>query len=617
MFKKALTKKGIIICIALAVILCAAAVILFFGREPKRGDLYLKAQLHVRNGITEINFYNIDDSYYLFLPSFADINTATFKTADGYSVKIGDKTYLDGDSLSGLSGDTMLVMYDETEISSSPFYIMKAENTGSIHINTQSGNMSYVHENKEHKEAADMLYVTATGEVKYNGDLEYIKGRGNYSFSASNKKPYNLKLLESTDMLGTGKSKRWALVANYFDQSGIRNKLVYDFGNEAKMAFSPDCDIVDVYLNGGYAGSYLLTERVGVGEGRVDIFNLEEATEGLNKIPMDTVQKVTKEDCQYYDIATNPSDITGGYILELEFTKRYEDESSWFLTDREMPVVISSPEFVSKEQMEYIKTLFQEFEDAVYAQDGKNPKTGKSWQEYIDVDSWAEKYIIDEIFTNQDTEWSSQYLYLNKGEAKFYSGIVWDYDFSIGNGDSCLKNPKTLVATWRGKSFDSFSHILPKLLEKQEFQQKIRQMYSEKMRPILTRCIEKIDEYEKRYEASRRMNEIRWYNGEKLSQTEIAYLKEYLISHKDFLDSLWIDGEDYAFVYFATSIPHNTAYLYAVKKGEKLGEAPLHVTVEGDEFLGWFIEETGEKYSPDMVIKKDIRIIGKWKSQEE
>ncbi len=620
MLKEGLKHNLKLICIIFATVALISAgvfVALQFSKEDAREELNIKVHFLMANSMTQIDFYKNEDGYYLFLPSFADLSSATVKLNDGYTVKIGDKIYSDGDNLEGISGDTLMVMYDETEISSNHFYILKAENTGSIHINTKSGSMDYVHKNKENKEAADMLYLTANGEIKYNGALEYIKGRGNMSFNTPKKKPYNIKLLEATDMLGMGKSKKWALISNYFDQSGLRNKLVYDFGKAAGLAFSPDCDLVDVYLNGQYAGAYLLTERVGVGEGRVEIFDLEKATEGINKVPMSSVNAITEENCKYYDIGSNPSDITGGYILELEFTNRYQTESSWFITDRGLAVVIASPEFVSKEQMEYVRTLFQEFEDAVYEENGINPQTGKSWNEYIDVNSWAEKYLIDEIFTNQDTEWSSQYLYLNKGEPKFYSGIVWDYDFSIGNGDSCLKNPETLVATWRGEAFDNFSHVLPKLLEKEEFQTKVKQIYAEKMQPLLAEYIEKIDEYEKRYEASFRMNEIRWNNGQTVAKTDTLYMKEYLVSHIGFLDSLWIEGKDYAFVCFATSIPQNTAYLYAVEKGEVLGDAPIHVTVEGDEFLGWFIEETGEKYSSDMIITEDIRIIGKWKSQEE
>ena len=31
-----------------------------------------------------------------------------------------------------------------------------------------------------------------------------------------------------------------------------------------------------------------------------------------------------------------------------------------------------------------------------------DPETGKSWQELIDIDSWARKYLIDEVFGNLD-----------------------------------------------------------------------------------------------------------------------------------------------------------------------------------------------------------------------
>ena len=55
--------------------------------------------------------------------------------------------------------------------------------------------------------------------------LDYIRGRGNSTWQAD-KKPYKLKLDKSQDLLGMGKNKHWALLANRFDQSLLRNRLV-------------------------------------------------------------------------------------------------------------------------------------------------------------------------------------------------------------------------------------------------------------------------------------------------------------------------------------------------------------------------------------------------------
>lgn len=601
-----------------ALIVFAAVTVMHISQDNTQPKI--SAILSYDGKSAEVELYKSDNGYYFLLPSYVTLSQCKLSLSEAYILEIGEKTFVDGDDISeimNLTQENMRLLSEEAEVFSSNFYVLKAENTAAIHINTQSGNIDYIHTNKENKETGEMLYVSADGEVIYDGQLDYIKGRGNKSFRDSEKKPYNIKLNKSTDLLGTGQSKRWSLIANYFDQSGIRNKLVYDFAKESGLSFTPDCEIVDLYLNGQYAGTYTLCERIETGEGRVDIDNLEKVTEGLNVIPVSTASAITEENRKYYDIAANPQNITGGYIVELEFTTRYKSESSWFITDGGLAVVFASPEYVSKAQMEYVSSLVQEFEDALYAENGINPETGKSWEEYIDVTSWAQKYLIEEIFCNQDMEWSSQYLYIKKDEYKLYAGPVWDYDFSIGNGDSCLENPETLVSTWRGTAFDSYSHWLPELLKKDSFMSEVKKIYVDTMRPLCDEYIEKITQYADKYKNSAAMNELIWYGGQNAAEEDILKLKEYFKTHIDFLDSLWIDGKDYVFITFATSVPENTAWLFAVKRGEIFEKIPVPEEVEGDEFLGWFVEETGEEYFSGMTITKDIRIIGRWKSQEE
>lgn len=609
-------KTVLILSAGILILISVALLMLYLSQKPVE-ELTVSAVAELENGTARIELMKMDDGYYFFLPSHVDLNDCTLSINEGYTVQIGGKVYADGDLLENVEGETLSFMLGDTEVLSSEFFIMQADNTDAIYINTQSGNMNYVHENKENKEAADMLYISAESEIIYNGELEYIKGRGNQSFLESDKKPYNIKLKKATDLLGSGSSKKWALISNYFDQSGFRNELVFDFAKAANLEFTPDCRTVDLYLNGEYSGTYLLSERVEIGEGRVEIDNLEKAAEGINKLPLSESETVIEQNRKYYNIAVNPANITGGYILELEFTDRYSKESSWFRTNGGLAVVFSSPEYVSKAQMEYVSSLVQEFEDALYAENGINPKTGKSWEEYIDLTSWAQKYLIEEIFGNQDMEWSSQYLYIKKDEYKLYAGPVWDYDYSIGNGDSCVKNPETLISTWRGSSFSEYSHWLPQLIKKNSFMAEVKKIYNQTMRPLCEEYLGKIEQYREKYKNSAAMNEVRWYNGENVTEQNVIKLKEYFKEHIDFLDRFWIDGEDYCFISFVTEVPWKQAILYAVKRGERLRELPILTEVKDDEFLGWFIEETGQSYTKDMIITEDIKIIGIWKSQGE
>ena len=122
-------------------------------------------------------------------------------------------------------------------------------------------------------------------------DMEYIRGRGNSTWTVS-KKPYKIKLDKKADLFGMGKNKHWVLIANYYDNSLVRNRLTYYLGRKLGMEYTPECVPVDVIMNHEYLGSYLLCEQIRLDENRVDENNLEKADKG--------------------------ADVSGGYLLSME-----------------------------------------------------------------------------------------------------------------------------------------------------------------------------------------------------------------------------------------------------------------------------------------------------------
>lgn len=103
--------------------------------------------------------------------------------------------------------------------------------------------------------------VKCTGSVKitvpdgYKGDysrdvlsdtkdlaLDYIRGRGNTSWEPDNiKKPYKFKLSKKTNLLGMGKNKHWALIANDYDPTLLRNRIMSYIGIELGLDYTPKC----------------------------------------------------------------------------------------------------------------------------------------------------------------------------------------------------------------------------------------------------------------------------------------------------------------------------------------------------------------------------------------
>lgn len=294
---------------------------------------------------------------------------------------------------------------------------------------------------KSNSAKGNMFLTDETGEVVYHNALTQIKGRGNSTWAAD-KKPYQIKLDKKTDLLQTGDSdnasKTWVLLTNHADPSLLRNGIVYDLSVAMGMKPGIECRPVNLFYDGEYRGAYLLCEKVEVKSGRVDITDLEEQFEDANPTVGDfddlpVKSAVTANGATYYycDGLTSPTDLTGGYLLEMDTAVRAAAEKCYFYTTRNQYVVVKSPEYCSKEAMQYIASYYQEFEDTLYHQ-GKHPSNGKSIEQYLSVESAAQCYIINELTKNPDGYRTSSYLYKDAGSDIMTMGPIWDYDLSFG-----------------------------------------------------------------------------------------------------------------------------------------------------------------------------------------
>ena len=253
-----------------------------------------------------------------------------------------------------------------------------------------------------------------------------IRIRGN-STKMYEKKPYRIKFEEKQQVLGLseGMHKSWVLLAEWNDPTLLRNLITYRFAEALSgISYVTDCALVEVYLNGEYAGVYLLAEQTQVDEDRIA---LDET--GI----------------------TNPSVTDTGYLLELEadISRRNEEGKegeAWFAVtgyaseqDNSMQMMMersfdeSSAYYVVKsdarsaEQMAYIREYMIQVYDAVYKE-----KTAKSVAELVDLASAVDMYLVQLIANDYDNNYSSMYLYKDAG-GKLMFGAPWDFDLAYGN----------------------------------------------------------------------------------------------------------------------------------------------------------------------------------------
>lgn len=318
-------------------------------------------------------------------------------------------------------------------------------NIKSIFVNTKSGSMEKIDNSvdKSYDERGILLALDSQGNVIYDGKLSKIKGHGNSTWQSALKKSYNIKLEDKAPLISSLPEKSFSLISNSSDKTGLYNWLSYRLCELVDMPYSVQFDYCNLYLNGNYNGLYLICNKIKAGAKHLDIAELEEETQLCNRMQLKrfAVKKIASNGshipdfindfsvyCSGLDGARNPSDITGGYIIESH--SRLGDNAGSFITANNVRKSIKYPEYPTFEQVRYIQQKYDEMEVAVTSKDGYNKQTGLYFTDYLDLSSFAKYYLVQEYLLNRDAELASFFLYkdIDSVSTKFYAGPIWDMD---------------------------------------------------------------------------------------------------------------------------------------------------------------------------------------------
>lgn len=197
------------------------------------------------------------------------------------------------------------------------------------------------------------------------------------------------------------------------DNIYIRNKITYDMAVSAGMEGAPESRYIDLYINHKYHGMYQLSEKVEIDPERIAVDDLGRENERVDK-EYKMAEKFGDDIAKGIRLNGSPEDITGGYLIERDVHGKYAAETSGFqsITSGEY-YTIKSPEYASEAEVYYIRELFSEMEAAVRDENGINPDTQKSYLEYIDLDSFAQKYIIEE-FSKNNGGGATQFFFISR-----------------------------------------------------------------------------------------------------------------------------------------------------------------------------------------------------------
>ena len=321
---------------------------------------------------------------------------------------------------------------------------------------SKNKNLEYIHKNKYEEIPGMITIMEQSGNIQKEV-LKGIYGHGNDSWSAQ-KKSYNLKLENRSDFLGMGENEDFVLLAGYRDDSLMSYVTTTSLIRELGFEYAPEFRLVNLYVEGEYAGVYFLAEKIELDENRVEISNLYEETKKLNNNYLDGFELLQWKDEKtlaeryYYEVKNQPEDITGGYLLEID-VEDYDELESRFVTERGVKVTMKRARCSTKEQVNYMADYWQEFEDALYSETGRN-RLGKHYSEYIDMDSFVMQWLLYEL-VQEGSMSSSIYFYKESdvtGDGLLHACFPWDMEHSYllygPMQQMWLKDSETLSSYW-------------------------------------------------------------------------------------------------------------------------------------------------------------------------
>lgn len=556
--------------------------------------------------------------YYLFLPScFAQGNSRVTVNYDENlgTLCVDEMVFRDGDVWENIEDEVVYQMRLSGPIrnvyAQKPMQVLISENLPAVMVTIESEDLlaSEDFTNKKYAETGNMLILDETGKDVYEERLERFKIRGNLT-ATLDKKPFSFTLKSSHELLGMESGLKWNLLANATDLSYIRNKVVLDMANACMDAYEPDGEFVELFLNGEYRGLYLLTEAVNLEENRINISD------------------------------------KNNWFLEMELDFRLEEGMPYVMTQSGQIFVMHSEDMITDSEKQQLQGLLNDIESALYAENGISEVSGKSLEELIDIDSWAEAWLIQEISGDHDTGIASQFAYTLGGkDAPLYAGPVWDYDGSMGNVNTAMfRIPEALTTTIRRTRTEESvnqNRWLSTMYQNEKFREAVQKKYREKFLPKLEEiCSAGIDEYKENIGRAAALDALRW-NESRLSwsfvlpedlhvaeegdyhrfdtlDSGIGMVEDFLTRKKNFLNKIFIEQREYCVVEIRNDAPflnhdYNQTMYYWVEKDTEIDNMPI-IEENGYEFCGYQNLANGEIVTDGTVINEDCVLEGTWKS---
>jgi CotH protein/chitobiase/beta-hexosaminidase-like protein len=266
----------------------------------------------------------------------------------------------------------------------------------------------------------------------------HLRGQSSASFEQA---PYRIELWDNASedadypLLGMPAEGDWALIGPYSDRTLIRNAFTYDLGRDMGLS-APRYAFAEVYINQAdralgaedYQGIYMVVETIKNNSSRLDLAQLEEADVSPEQISGGYIFKFEWAASEAPTLACTGSEPLGGGGFGFgggmgSGGPGGGNAGGTCWTDLE----VVDPDPLVPAQAEFLTDYIQQFHDSLHAEAFAN------YSQFIDVPSFVDVFIINELTRNLDAYTRSAYYYKDRGEP-ITAGPLWDFNLTLGMG---------------------------------------------------------------------------------------------------------------------------------------------------------------------------------------
>ena len=352
-----------------------------------------------------------------------------------------------------------------------------------------------------------------------------MKVRGNYTTDYA-KKGFRIKFNTKTNLFGVNggqKYKKWVMFGEVKDNAMLRNSLAFYLARSMvnDNIFVSDFTPAHLYINNQYWGFYLLAEQKEAKEGR--IFNGDRTLGTQDKNYTDISYAFELDRYATEEEAKEDGDpvFRVNYTPQIQYNphpgeNRYQCNGfiNTYTMLSDLTHETEQLAYISKRVENTYKVLYyagqNQLKEIVNEEVVNSSETDmeKCLEKSIDIDSFVDFYILNELACDPDIGYSSFYLAFDnsdEGDKRLRMDCPWDFDSAFGVRANTVEDSQGLFAS---KSSNMWFSMICKLnFFKNRVKEKWNKIREDK---VLEKALNMLEDYSINYVNEYKKNYEKW-----------------------------------------------------------------------------------------------------------